>query len=256
MLLLYVDESGNPDDTTKHFVLGGLAIHEGDVDPLRRRVEGVLRRHLHPHLLGLEVHAHSIRTGVGPWRGVAPLPKAAIPRDLARVLGSPSSTRGYGLFAVVRSPGAVAAADPLQRCFEELLLRFNAYLHRRHAAGADDFGLVVADKAKYETILQPVVARWRATGTRFGRLRRVVEVPFFVDSSATRLIQLADLVSYAVYRHYSVGDSSLLGPMLPAFDSDGGVMHGLVHLVRNYRSCPCPGCVSRVAVRPASQLTT
>ena len=246
MLLLYVDESGNferPHDD--HFVLGGLAVHESEIDPLRRVVESVIRRHLAPHLQRLEIHAHDMRTGVRAWRGIPLDVRHRLVNELSGLLGKLSAP-GFALFAVTRAPGAIASADPLQRGFEELLLRFNSYLGRLERPSTTEFGLVVADKAKYEGILQPIVNHWRSTGTRFGRLRRLTEVPLFVDSSATRMIQLADLVAYAVYRHYAARDSELFERMLPAFDRDQGVIHGLVHLVQNYRHCTCPACVSRV----------
>jgi len=67
------------------------------------------------------------------------------------------------------------------------------------------------------------------------------------------MTQAADFVVHAVYRHYAAGDSSLVAPMLRAFDTEGGVIHGLVHLVRDYRRCPCPACVSRATAAQISR---
>jgi hypothetical protein len=99
--------------------------------------------------------------------------------------------------------------------------------------------------------VQPLVLKWRQTGMRrrpwLGRLDRIVEVPLFVDSSTTRLLQAADIVAHSTYQHYERGDPSWLDPLLPAFDAGAGVLHGLVHLCPGYRNCTCPACVSRVA---------
>src|SRR5207245_33720 len=93
-----------------------------------------------------------------------------------------------------------------------------------------------------------IVQRWRDTGTRFARLSRLVEVPLFVDSRASRLVQCADVIAHAVYRAYAAGDDALLARLLPAFDNDGGRIHGLVHLRPRYRAqdCRCAACSSRV----------
>lgn len=237
-------------------MLGGLAVHESDVDPVRRRLNGIIRKYLHEHLRGMELHWQSIRVGDGAW-GAVPRPvKRGLLRDVPLLLGSYNSPQGFALFAVSKSPGAAPQADPLQRCFEELLLRFHEYLQRlSRATGSPQFGIVVIDEAKYETLLQPVVERWRESGTRFGRLRNLVEVPLFVDSKATRFVQLADLVAHAVYRYYHAGDPSLLGPLLRGFDNDAGVVHGLFHLVLRYRLCPCPACSSRVVAAAAAAAT-
>lgn len=244
VILLYVDESGriDPDD---HFVIGGLAIHEADVRAFNRTLDTLAAHHLSPHLQHLELHAQWIRTGKGPWGRIPRSVRDGFLHDVPRLLGTFGGHHGYGLFAVVRAPQAVPAADPLERTFEELLLRFQEMLKRLGRQGDDQMGLGVADESKYEGVLQPLVQKWRTRGTRFAPLSRLAEVPLFVDSRATRLVQAADFVVHGVYRYYRAGDARLFTPMLGAFDTDGGVLHGLVHLVRDYRRCPCPACVSR-----------
>jgi|GEM_PF-3408749 len=49
----------------------------------------------------------------------------------------------------------------------------------------------------------------------------------FLDSRASRMIQLADLVSFATYRKFSAGDNELFDLVQPYFDAEGGVAHGL-----------------------------
>lgn len=245
MILLYVDESGSLDNPEDHFVVGGLAIHETDVRALNRTLDSIAGRHLDEHLRQLELHAQWIRTGKGPWGRIPREVKQGILNDVSRLLGRFGGHHGYALFAVVRAPEAVPAADPLERTFEELLLRFTQMLIRLGRAGDEQLGIVIADEAKYEGVLQPLVQRWRTSGTRFARLTRLAEVPLFIDSKATRLTQAADFVAHGVYRHYAAGDSTLFRPMLGAFDTEAGVLHGLVHLVRDYRRCPCAACVSR-----------
>jgi hypothetical protein len=250
MILLYLDESGSLENPGDYFVVGGVAVAEQDLDYLRRRIEGVARKHLLSHQLGLELHAQPIRTGKGPWGSIPRHAKAGLLADVPRLLGqfkSPTD-RPYALFAVAKAPGSLPGVDPLERTFEEILLRFTEFLIRTSPEETVDLGLVIADKAKYELILQPLVTSWRDFGTRRGtlkRLRRLAEVPLFVDSKATRLIQMADFVAHSVYRQYQASDSSLFAPLLPAIDSNAGVLHGLVHLRTAYRSCPCPACISR-----------
>ncbi len=48
-----------------------------------------------------------------------------------------------------------------------------------------------------------------------------------MDSRASRLIQLADLVAYAIARHYERGDSQFYNIIKDRFDREGGVVHGL-----------------------------
>ena len=76
-------------------------------------------------------------------------------------------------------------------------------------------------------------------------MRAYAEVPLFVDSTTSRLVQLADFVAYWVFRAYERNDSSMLDILLPTFDRSDGVRHGLVHLTEGYRECDCPACRSR-----------
>lgn len=216
MYLLYLDESGDINDPGDHFVVGGVAVHESRARHMNRAIENVARRHLH---FDLELHAQWIRTGKGPWGRIPRHVKEALLSEVPAALASPQAT----LFAVVRAPNAVPTADPLERTFEELLLRFTQMLVRINRDGRDEHGIVIADKARYEETLQPLVQRWRTTGTRFARLRRLVEVPLFIDSRATRLTQAADFVAHGVYRFYHAGDDRLFTPLLNRFDTvDGG----------------------------------
>jgi hypothetical protein len=52
-------------------------------------------------------------------------------------------------------------------------------------------------------------------------------VPVFLDSKASRLIQLADLVAFALFRFYEHGGNSFYEIIRHRFDSEGGVEHGL-----------------------------
>ncbi|MDY7225783.1 DUF3800 domain-containing protein [Hyalangium rubrum] len=251
MILLYIDESGSLDNPADHFAVGGMAVHESDVEAMRLEVERIVQKHLDPHLQKVELHAQPMRSGKGEWRSIPKEVRTKLLESLSQLLGTfkPPSGHRYGLFSVIKAPAAVAHADPLERTFEELLLRFHEMLVR--PKGPEEFGIVVADKAKYESILQPVVRRWRESGTRFAPLTKLVEVPLFVDSRATRLIQLADFVAHAVYRKYQAADGTYLEPMLPRFDATGGKMHGLVHLTKDHLTCTCLPCQSRTTQRKA-----
>jgi hypothetical protein len=252
MLLLYLDESGSFDKDREHSVLGGVAIHVADIDDFRDQVEKIICGWIDEHNRHLELHATAMRTGSKVWRKIPQDTRHGLLRALLELLGSFQSRTGHGfaLFAVVRKPRSIPGVDPLERSLEELLFRFRSMLDRLSGSGEPQFGVVVADEAKHEQVVQPLVVRWRDTGTRrrwMGRLDRIVEVPLFVDSKTTRLLQMADIVAHSVYQFYENQDGSWIGPMLPAFDTDEGVMHGLVHLCDTYRRCACPACVSRMA---------
>jgi hypothetical protein len=68
---------------------------------------------------------------------------------------------------------------------------------------------------------------FKYTGHTYGVTRNYAEVPVFIDSQASRLIQLADLVAYAIFLKFERGDDRYYKSIERCFDSEGGVVHGL-----------------------------
>ena len=107
------------------------------------------------------------------------------------------------------------------------------------------------DKSIHERPLQILARNFRVDGARWGHFRYLAEVPLFVDSAASRMVQLADLVAWSTFRKYELSDGRFFDPLIPLFDADGGVLHGLYHHRRMWEHCYCPACYSRGRARPA-----
>jgi hypothetical protein len=99
-----------------------------------------------------------------------------------------------------------------------------------------------------ETSLQKMASTFRCSGTRWGSIiRDLAEVPLFANSKASRLIQVADHIAYAVFRRYEAGDTSYLDLILSKFDSANGILHGLAHKTLE-PDCMCQSCMSRISI--------
>jgi hypothetical protein len=63
-------------------------------------------------------------------------------------------------------------------------------------------------------------------------LTHLSDVPLFADSQASRLIQAADFVCWALWRYYSqpTPDEQWIKQLWAGFDHADGKMHGLVHV--------------------------
>ncbi len=73
----------------------------------------------------------------------------------------------------------------------------------------------------------------------------ISEVPLFVNSKATRMIQFADLVAFAIRNYYERGIARYMDLIKHRFDSEGGVVHGPVHFVPAGVGCSCLICRQR-----------
>ena len=151
-------------------------------------------------------------------------------------------------------------SDYEERAWEEVLHRFDEMLTRyAHDTGEHQRGIVIHDRSVTERKVQNWADRWRLLSGRIGVLTHMTDVPFFADSRASRLLQAADFIAWALWRYYGLSnaDARWIDPLWDKFDERDGTMHGLVHVTRSFRAggCICPPCASRgpgvEAVTPA-----
>lgn len=115
--------------------------------------------------------------------------------------------------------------------------------------GQQQTGLIVHDRSNVEGTLQSWTNQWRVASSSLGPLRNLADVPMFADSRASRALQAADLVAYALYRYYSKpqgrNDERYVHRLWSQFHADNGRMHGLIHDSSYFKRCKCPACASR-----------
>ena len=240
MHLLYVDESGNPEGLEdRYFVLGGIAVFEREVYWINEEVNTLAADNF--PAADIEFHAQAIASHrEEPWHSCPTEQRNSIIDTLCRII----SSHRVVLFGIALEKSM--ARNPVARAFEEICNRCDLFLRRLHAQGDTQRGLIIFDESRYEASLQTLLAEYRVFGTRYGAtVKNFADVPFFANSKATRLLQLADLVAYAVYRRYERGDTRLLDKIIQKFDTENGVMHELVHLTTASTTCTCPACLSR-----------
>lgn len=247
MYLLYLDDSGSVHNTQEsYFVLGGICVFERQVYWLTKKLDELAAEIWPASPESVEFHASEIFSGrAHPWKA---LPKEERKKVLIKVLkiiaDSHESTRA---FACAVHKASFPGKDPIEIAFEQLCSRFDLYLKRIYATDSSNSqrGIFILDESSYETSLQNLANNFRSFGTRWGVLKNIVEVPFFVNSKASRIVQLADHIAYSVFRRYDAGDTSYLDIVLSKFDAENGKLHGLVHKQQSNINCLCPACMSR-----------
>lgn len=138
-------------------------------------------------------------------------------------------------------------SDPVELAFEDLCSRFDRFLDRLLRQGDRQRGILILDESTHETTLQRMARDFRILGTRWGVIHNLAETPLFVDSKASRSIQLADHVAYAVFRRYNSGDTRYFDIIASKFDSSDGIVHGLGHKQTSDPSCMCLACTRRTS---------
>lgn len=230
--------------------MGGVAVPEQSIGWLSNEIEVLAGKHDPINPRGVEFHASEIfsrRSGI--WKSLASKDDSI--KTIKSVLGCLDDAKpGIAVFASAVHKSSFPKEDPVEKAFEDVSSRFNRFLERRRdESGAKNSqrGLIVLDKTTYEQSLQSLARNIRHTGNRWGgQLRQICEVPMFVDSSASRIIQLADHVAYAVFRRYNALDATYFACIESRLDQDpDGRIFGLSHLQTNNPACTCPACLSR-----------
>ena len=112
-----------------------------------------------------------------------------------------------------------------RRAYENALQDFIQRLYQKH--NDRQRGIILFDKSSVEARIQSLARTFKYSGHQWGNSRNYADVPVFLDSRASRLIQLADLVAFALFRFYERSDNRFYDVIKHCFDTDGGVEHGL-----------------------------
>ncbi len=207
MYLLYLDDSGNPDDASdKFFVLGGCAIFERQTFYLHKRLEKIQEQHF-PDEQPVPFHASKIRSGTGFWRRVTEDVRDDVLDGISAALTS-VRTPGIALFATaVRKDANYHGEQAVRLATEDVCKRFDVFLMRRaHEHKDKQRGLLVFSKGKYDQRSKTWVKEFRSLGTQWGIIRNLCDIPYLAEMRETRMLQAADYVAHSVFLLYKRRD--------------------------------------------------
>lgn len=133
-----------------------------------------------------------------------------------------------------------------EQALEQVVSRFQQFLSGAEKNGTvigQPLGLLVHDNnqsvAKKHTEL---MRQFHTKGTLWTTIDNIIETPMFVDSSLTRMVQIADLCSYALRRFVENGEIDLFNRIFVRADKFKGKTVGVRHFA-GY-TCQCQICTS------------
>ncbi|AKK25086.1 DUF3800 domain-containing protein [Pandoraea oxalativorans] len=230
MYLTYLDESGSPGDlNTPFFVLTGVSVFERQTHWLERELDAIAEPFERRAGRELKLHAAPMKAGKEGWELFSSSERAQAAADVVRVLVNTRPKLNV-FAAVVEQSQMLHTVDILPYCYEVLASKFDDYLALKYQRERDpQRGLFVLDqkRATEEKAMQSLHHTFKHVGHATGKLRNFAEVPMFVDSTSTRLIQLADSIAYWIFRHYARLDNWAWPTIQPCFASLGNGRTGL-----------------------------
>lgn len=241
--MLYIDESGDPNgwQAQRTFVLAGVAIHEGQIYKLTQELE-VVQQHYFPGItFPIAFHATDIRRGKRHFADFMPEQREQLLNDLYDII---RNARFPNLIAFATAIDISSVQNSLQvrrDTLQDICQRFNTFLIRQYKANRPSKGLLIIDRVR-EGSYRELLADFKKSGTEYGYLGNIVDIPYFARCHETRMLQLADLCAYAVFRYYEHNDSKYIDKIITRFDkrSPGHPPDGLKHITEN--ECSCYAC--------------
>ncbi len=172
--------------------------------------------------------------GRGFWRQFPVSERVKAIKDALTVLAD--SHGGNRVFACICRKSVVSPKDPVELSFEQIASRFDYYLNRLRNRNNPSRGIIIFDKSTYETTIQSLATDFKKIGHNWGVIRNLAEVPLFIDSRASRLTQLADLIAYSFFQNYEHTNAEFLSIFSHRIDADGGQVHVLCERIRSTES--------------------
>mgnify|MGYP006302027071 FL=1 len=151
MHLLYLDESGGPNSwqVQKNFVIGGVAIHEGQIYSISKQLDDIQKKYFPDIHVPIEFHVSPIRHGKGPhFNNFSKETREKIISDLYEIIHRQHYPNLIAFatsmnISMVRSPSQVC-----QNCFENVCQNFNLYLYHQYKRNNPSKGLLVIEVEK------------------------------------------------------------------------------------------------------------
>ena len=248
MYIVYLDESGDPNgwnSNQDHFVIGGIAVHEGQIRRLSARLDQIQSEFFPEISLPLKFHATDINTGHDRFRDLTDVNRQRMLGAVYRVMANERYPHVVLFATAIHITAVDSPEQALRDTFEDITQRINTFLVRLHKSGNPQKALLIIDRSQStEGRYRTLISDFRASGTSYGYLGNIVDIPYFSQSSETRLLQLADFVAYAVFRYFERNDSQFLDQILTRFDgrSRESERDGLKHIIQTSEACSCVAC--------------
>lgn len=130
-----------------------------------------------------------------------------------------------------------------EQAFEQVISRFEQYISKMPVPSLNhqNFGLVVHDRNETVATKHTKMMRdFHDQGTLWTQIKHIVDTPFFVDSSLTRMVQIADVCAWGLRRYCENSETTLFRKIFTRADRLGSKTVGVRHY--SNMSCTCEIC--------------
>jgi hypothetical protein len=245
MRILYLDEAGGPNSwhEQKNFVLGGVAVHDGQIYTLTKELNILQEKYFPDISVPIEFHARPIRQGKGPYFNEFNYDtRCEIIDEVYDIIVKSGFPNLIPFATVIDSTAVINSNQVCHDCFTDVCKNFNAYLYDQFKKGFPSKGLLIIDRGRERQYRQ-----------HFGELKKseaaeeylpnIVDIPYFAACRETRMLQVADFISNAVFRYYEWDTTENFEKISPLFfqGSYHQPIKRLNHITKA-QNCQCRAC--------------
>ena len=235
MYLLYLDESGDVNgwNVQKNFVLGGIAVFESQIYSLIKDMDDLQREYFPDIQIPIEFHVSAIRSRKGPhFNGLNEDIRNEIIEKVYDIISKRRFPNVFLLGTGIHVTAVENSGQVCRICFEDVCQNFNHFLYNnmkflKQSKRTFSKGLLIIDRGREQRYRQHY-DEFKAETDASRYLANIVDIPYFSACTDTRMLQLADFVSNAIWKFFEKG-------VTEAYDK-------IKHLFYNGPlAYPCPG---------------
>ena len=174
MYVLFLDHAGATEDPSQsHIILAGISVFERQTFWIAQELDAIASHFNQADPLSVELHGSPMHGGRSEWRRFPVADRIhAISDALAVIAKSHPSNTLFG--AAVKKP-AIDPGAAIDIAFEQICRLFDRYLKRFHRQGQTHRGIIVFDKATYETEIQSLAIDFRQFGREWVVIHNLCE---------------------------------------------------------------------------------
>jgi hypothetical protein len=243
MYILYLDESGDPSTWTaqSNFTLGGVAVYEGQIYNYTKELNKIQSEFFPDILIPINFHASAIRAGKGQFKKLGSEKQGELLDTIYKVIQNSTFPNLIAFATTIHISYVETPEQVLHDAFQDICQRFNTCLMRFAKRGRPEKGLLIIDRA-HEEHYKRFIKEFEKTGTKYGYLGNIIDIPYFAGCNDTRMLQLADHLAYATSRRYENDDSKYFKMIFEIFDKRSpNKPDGLKHFTKK-KDCSCEAC--------------
>ena len=184
MKILYLDESGSINHPhQKYYVLAGVSLSIQDKATAEKILNQLVTKTKNNNPEELEIHANVIYSGRGFWRSKGLNERKNFIKNCLEDVIKEISCNVYYIAETEKTKSQII------KNFYFIVDKFDNILTALPPIAIKN-GLVVSDKMSFEEDIQLMARQYQ--------FKNLIEVPVFIDSRSSRMVQFADLVAYDI----------------------------------------------------------